>query len=105
MSGASEARLRPFDVVEYLDSPERIAGYLEVVFEDGDPVLIAAALGDVARARGMHQLSEASGVSRAGLYKSLSVDGNPTLTTMVGVLGAFGLRLATVPVSKGGEPR
>lgn len=97
MSDPSSARLTPFDVVDYLDTPDRVAGYLEAVFEDGDPALIAAALGDVARARGMHGMAEASGVSRAGLYKSLSADGNPTLTTMIGVLDALGLRLATVP--------
>jgi len=66
-----------WDASQYLDSPESIAGYLEAVFEDGDPALVAAALGDVARAMGMTQLANKAGVTREALYKALFPSGDP----------------------------
>jgi probable addiction module antidote protein len=83
----------PYDPAEYLDTPGRIAAYLRVVFEDGDPVLIAAALGDVARAKGMTQLASQSGVTREALYKALSPSGDPRLSTFLGVMKALGIKL------------
>lgn len=67
--------------------------YLEAAFEDGDPALIAAALGDVARAMGMTQLAGRAGVTREALYKALSADGDPRLSTFLGVMKALGLKL------------
>jgi probable addiction module antidote protein len=86
-------RTEAWDVADHLDSPAAIAAYLEAAFEDGDPQLIAAAIGDVARARGMKALSEETGLSRESLYRALSEDGNPGLSTVIKVLRAFGLRL------------
>lgn len=86
-----------FDPAEYLDSPEMIAAYIEAVLEEGDPSLIAAALGDVAKAKGMSQIAKEAGVSRDSLYKSLKEGGNPTLTTVVGVLRSLGLSLSVQP--------
>ena len=83
----------PFDPSEYLDTPGRIAAYLRVVFEDGDPALIAAALGDVARAKGMTQLAAEAGVTREALYKALSATGDPRLSTFLGVMKALGIKL------------
>jgi probable addiction module antidote protein len=83
----------PFDPAEYLDSPGRIAAYLRVVFEDGDPTLIAAALGDIARAKGMTQLAAEAGVTREALYKALSATGDPRLSTFLGVMKALGIKL------------
>jgi probable addiction module antidote protein len=83
-----------WDASEYLDSPESIAAYLEAVFEDGDPALIAAALGDIARAMGMTQLASQAGVTREALYKALSPTGDPKLSTFLGVMKALGLKLA-----------
>jgi probable addiction module antidote protein len=83
----------PYDPAEYLDTPGRIAAYLRVVFEDGDPALIAAALGDVARAKGMTQLASQSGVTREALYKALSPSGDPRLSTFLGVMKALGIKL------------
>jgi probable addiction module antidote protein len=83
----------PFDPAEYLDNPGRIAAYLSVVFEDGDPSLIAAALGDIARAIGMTQLASQSGVTREALYKALSPTGDPRLSTFLGVMKALGIKL------------
>jgi probable addiction module antidote protein len=84
---------KPWDPVEHLNSPEAVAAYVEAAFEDGDPALIAAAIGDVARARGMTQLAKEAGVSRETIYKAFSEDGNPTLETLTGVIRALGLKL------------
>lgn len=82
-----------WDAAEYLDNPEAIAEYLEAAFEDGDPALIAAALGDVARAMGMTQLACKAGVTREALYKALSPTGDPRLSTFLGVMKALGIKL------------
>jgi probable addiction module antidote protein len=86
-------KTKRWDASEYLYSPEAIAEYLEAVFEDGDPSLIAAALGDVARAMGMSQLASQAGVTREALYKALSPDGDPRLSTFLGVMKALGIKL------------
>ena len=80
----------------YLASPRSIAAYLEAAFEDGDPALIAAALGDVARAQGMTQLANHAGVTREALYKALSPTGDPRLSTFVGVMKALGIRIRPI---------
>jgi probable addiction module antidote protein len=82
-----------WDPAEYLDSPKAIASYLEAAFEEGDPALIAAALGDVARAQGMTQLAGQAGVTREALYKALSQSGDPRLSTFLGVMKALGIKL------------
>lgn len=87
-----------WDVVDHLKTDEDIAYYLEAVFEDGDPALITAALGDVARAKGMTQLAKDTGLAREALYRSLSAEGKPEFTTVLKVMKAFGLRLAAVPL-------
>jgi probable addiction module antidote protein len=86
-----------YDVADYLDNENDMAMYLDACMEDAgdDAAYIAAALGDVARARGMAQLAKETGISREGLYKALSQDGNPSLATILRVLKALGLRLAT----------
>ncbi|HEY1741757.1 MAG TPA: addiction module antidote protein [Granulicella sp.] len=83
----------PWDAAEYLDTPAAIAVYLEAAFEDGDPALITAALGDVARAKGMTQLANEAGVTREALYKALSPSGDPRLSTFLGVMRALGIKL------------
>lgn len=82
-----------WDPAEYLDSPKAIVAYLEAAFEDGDPALIAAALGDIARAKGMTQLAAEAGVTREALYKALSPNGDPRLSTFLGVMKALGIKL------------
>jgi probable addiction module antidote protein len=82
-----------WDAADYLDSPEMIAAYIDAALEDGDPALIAAALGDVARAKGMSHVAREAGVTREGLYKALSADGDPRLTTFLGVIKSLGLQL------------
>lgn len=83
----------PWDSAAYLHTTKDIADYLEGVFEDGDPALVAHALGVVARAKGMAKVARAAGLGRESLYKSLSPDGNPELATVLRVLRALGLKL------------
>lgn len=89
----SKNSTRPWDAAEHLQSEADMVAYLEAAFEDGDPSLIAAALGDIARARGMTQVARAAGLGRESLYKALSAEGYPEFATIMKVLGALGLRL------------
>jgi len=70
-----------------------MAAYLEAALEDGDPAVVAAALGDIARASGMSAVARESGLGRESLYKALSPGGNPELATVLKVVRALGLRL------------
>ncbi len=83
-----------WDAAAFLETKEDIAAYLDAALEDGDPDLLKAALGDVARAKGMTELARAAGLGRANLYKALSPDGNPEFATVARVLRALGLRLS-----------
>ena len=85
----------PYDVAEHLRTPEEMAAYLEASMDeaDGDAAFIAKALGDIARAKGMSQVASDAGLSRESLYKALSGDRNPSLDTVLRVVGALGLKL------------
>ena len=83
----------PWDSAAHLKTTEDIANYLEAVFDDGDPALVAAALGDVARSKGMAKIARSAGLGRESLYKALSRDGNPELATVLKILRALGLKL------------
>lgn len=87
-----------YDTADYLKTEEDIAAYLEATLEENDPILLAAALGDVARARNMSQLARDTGLTREGLYKALSGQGNPSLATIMKVAQALGLRLSFKPI-------
>lgn len=89
----------PWNVAGSLDTPERVALCLEAVLEDGDPALVAAAIGDIARAQGMTQIAQRTGLSRESLYRTLSDKGNPQLTTLMAVLKALGLKLTVAPAT------
>ena len=86
-------RTTRWDAADYLNDDASIAGYLEAALEDGDPALVAAALGDIARAKGMSDVAEDTGLGRESLYKALSSGGNPRLSTVLRVVQALGLRL------------
>jgi probable addiction module antidote protein len=86
----------PWDAAEHLETKEDIVAYLEVALEDGDSALIVAALGDIARSKGMTQIARETGLGRESLYKALSTEGNPEFTTVLKVLKALGLRLQVV---------
>ncbi|MGN7964275.1 addiction module antidote protein [Brucella sp. 22210] len=91
-------KLARFDSADYLTDEMRIEEYLEAAMESDDPAVIAHALGVVARARNMSKLARDTGISREGLNKALSGEGNPTLETIMKVSKALGLRIAFHPV-------
>lgn len=84
-----------WDVTEHLRSAEDARLYLEAAFEEdlGDGRLIRAALSDIARSRNMSQLAREIGMTREGLYKSLSENGNPNFNTIMKIIRALGMRL------------
>jgi len=89
----AKTKTKRWDAAEHLETEEDMAAYLEAALEDGDPALIAAALGDIARAKGMSQIARETGLGRESLYKALSPDGNPEFSTVLKVVRALGLRL------------
>ena len=89
-----------YETADYLQTEEDIAEYLQAVMEESDPSLLAAALGDIARARNMSQLAKEVGMSREGLYKALSGQGNPAYATISKVANALGLRLTVEPLQQ-----
>lgn len=89
--------LPEFDITELLDSETAIADYLTQVMADGDPALLAAALGDIAKARGMTQIAEAAGLGRESLYKALRADASPRFETIQRVCAALGVKLVAQP--------
>jgi len=91
------SELPEFDAAEYLNSDEDIAAYLTTVLEDNDPSLLAAALGDIARARGMTQVARDSGITREALYKALRPGSEPRFDTIRRVCAALGVRLVAQP--------
>lgn len=97
----AKIKTRKWDVVEHLKTKKDMAAYLEAVLEDGDPALISAALGDIARAKGgIAKIARETGLGRESLYKALSPDGNPEFSTILKVMRALGLRLhATLAAS------
>lgn len=82
-----------FDAAQYLTTPEVQAELLSDALATGDAAYVAQALGVIARARGMAEVAREAGVTREALYKSLSEDGDPRLTTLLGVMRALGVTL------------
>lgn len=91
-----ELKTTAYETADYLDSEAAIIAYLKLAFEEGDAADIRAALGNVAKARGMTGLSKETGVAREALYKALGKDGNPTLDTLLAVTRALGVKLSVV---------
>ena len=91
-----ETKTAPYDVAEFLETPEEMAAYLEACIQeaDGDAAFIAKALGDIARAKGMTQVAREAGLSRESLYKALSGDRSPGFDTILKVVSALGLQLS-----------
>ena len=86
--------LKKFDVVNYLKTEKDIAAYLSAVLEDGDPALFVAAIGDIARAKGMTEIAKKSGVTRESLYRALKVEARPRFETVTRVVQALGMKLS-----------
>lgn len=89
----AKLKIKRWNVVDHLKDEKDMATYLEAAFEDGDPALVTAALGDIARARGMSHVARKAGLGRESLYKALSPEGNPEFSTVLKVLRALGLKL------------
>lgn len=87
-----------FDAAEYLTSDEEVAAYLTTILEENDAALLAAALGDIARARGMTQVAKDSGITREALYKALRPGSEPRFDTVSRVFAALGVRLVAQPL-------
>lgn len=88
-----------WDPADHLRTDEDMAAYLEAALEEGDSTLVAAALGDIARAKGMTQVARDAGLGRESLYKALSPAGNPELATVLKVIAALGLQLHAAPAT------
>lgn len=88
----AKTKTTAFDASAYLASEEDMAAYLDAALEDEDPALLAAALGDIARAKGMTEIARDSGLGRESLYKALSPEGNPEFGTVLKVMHSLGLR-------------
>lgn len=86
--------LPDFDVVDYLKTDADIAEYLTVVLEDGDPALFVAAIGDIARAKGMSDIAKKSGVTRESLYRALKIEARPRFETVTRVIHALGMKIS-----------
>lgn len=86
-----------YDTANYLQDEQDIQAYLEVALEDGDPSMIAVALGNIARSRNISQLARDTNMSRDGIYKALSGQGNPSFSTIYKLAGALGYQINLVP--------
>lgn len=95
----SKTKPKLWEPAEHLESEEDMAAYLEAALQEGDASLVAAALGDIAKAKGMSQLARESGLGRESLYKALSATGNPEFATILRVVAALGLRLHAAPAA------
>jgi probable addiction module antidote protein len=87
------SELPELDIAEHLPDDQAIAEYLTAVLEENDPALLAAALGDIARARGMTEIAKASGLGREALYKALRPNAQPRFDTISRVCAALGVKL------------
>jgi probable addiction module antidote protein len=92
------SELPDFDPAEYLRDKEDVAAYLTAILEENDPSLLAAALGDVARARGMTEIAKTSGLSREALYKSMRPNAHPRFETVTKVCSALGVKFVAQPL-------
>ena len=94
---AKKLNTRPYNASTYLTTEQDCALYLQAAIDesDGDPALIVATISDIARARGKIQLARETGLTREGLYKAQSPDGNPSFATVMKVCKALGLKLHT----------
>ena len=93
------ADIPDLDFAEHLDTDQAVAQYLTAILEENDAALLAAALGDIARARGMSEIAKASGITREALYKALRPDAQPRFDTINRVCAALGIKLVAQPVA------
>lgn len=94
------ADLPDFDITQHLDSELAISEYLTIVLETNDAALLATALGDIAKARGMTEVAKSSGITREALYKALRPDSQPRFETISKVCKALGVKLCALPIDE-----
>ncbi len=94
---ADRLTTRLWDAAEHLGTEAEAIAYLQASLDEGDTGLIMAALGDIARARGMSDVAKTAGLGRESLYKALSKDGNPEFATVLKVVQALGWKLTAAP--------
>ena len=92
--------LEVFDPAQYIGSDVAAAAYINEALAANDAALLASAIGDVARARGMTEISKSAGITREALYKALRQNSHPRMETITRVLGAMGLRLMVEPITE-----
>ena len=99
----SDIDLTPWDSADHLKTEAAQLEYMRAAFHEAgdDPAFMVHALGVVARARNVSRLARDTGLSRAGIYKALGEDGNPTFATVVGILRSLGLKLDLTPITAG----
>ena len=90
--------IEPWDAAEYLTTKQDVIAYLDAALAENDPQLVTAALGDIARSKGMAKVAADSGLGRESLYKSMSESGNPEFATVLKVMSALGVRLQAIPL-------
>ena len=94
----NEARSAPYRSADYLKTPQDVADYLNAALDDGDQTVLLLAMRNACEAiGGMSELARRSGLSRESLYRTLSVDGNPRLSSMRAILQAFGVKMSVRP--------
>lgn len=91
------SELKEFDPAEHLHGEEAYSAYLSEILKEGDPELFLSALGDVAKARGMAQIAEETGMNRESLYKAFAKGKKPQFETVMKVAGALGMELTVTP--------
>ena len=104
MDWCDEQPTQPWDPADHLETDEDMVAYLDAALEEFDLGLIAAALGDMARAKGMTNVAADAGLGRESLYKALSVEGNPAFGTVLKVTRALGIRLRATSLAGGPSP-
>lgn len=92
-----------FDIADYLDNEDAIAAYLSAVMEESDPDLLIAALGDIARARGMAKLAEDAGLNRESLYKALRPGAKPRFDTVFRIMKALNIKMQASAFASGAQ--
>jgi probable addiction module antidote protein len=91
---------KPWDAAEFITSAEHVRAYIETYLEDGTPEELRRALDTVARSKGISELARETGMTRAGIYKALGENGNPSFETIRQIMAAMGMRLSVVPIGK-----
>lgn len=89
----------PWDAAEHLETKEDIAAYLEAALEDGDPNLVIVALSDIARSKGMTQITRETGLGSESFDQVFSPEGTPEFATVMRILQVLGLRFQVIPIA------